>query len=229
MQNFHLPHVHLPEEFVTLLKASLPITTGSGPIFEVIRPNRALLLILENAFSEFNDGRGIEKVMIALGWSNFRERMASIYVYKAIFGNYPTTTNMELVADVRYLESLYAHHGIHSYSRLFLLGFYLKLANLSTQKKADNQFLEIKIPYEVGPLLKLAQGRSQRIDWLILIVTHLYHAFGEKMLANNLVSGKNFEDMYELMTPESREQMFRNLLAYGASIKESEVFLYEKI
>ena len=77
MVKLHFPYVILPQEFITLLKSNLPSTTTSGPIFDVLRPNRALFSILESAFNEFDDSRGLEKVMTALGWANFRDRMAS--------------------------------------------------------------------------------------------------------------------------------------------------------
>lgn len=229
MQKLHFPHVILPEEFITLLKTNLSVTTSPAPIFDVVRPNRALYMTLERAFKEFDDGRGVEKTMMALGWSNFRDRMASIYVYKTIYGDYPIKTSMELVEDILSLEHKYIDHGVHSFSRLFLLGFYLRLANIQIQRRSNNQFLEIKIPDEIGPILKLSQGRSEKIDWLILIVTHLTWALGSKMLINALLSGKKFEDLYELMPKEARELMSANLLAYGASIQEPDIFLYEKI
>lgn len=229
MNKLHFPYVNLPLEFVTLLKQNLPATTAPGPVFDVIRPNRALLSVLENAFKEFDDGRGVEKVMTALGWSNFRERMASIYVYKTMYGDYPSRTNMELVEDIHEMETRFSAHSVNSFSRLFMLGFYLKLANLSIQQREDNQFLEIKVAPEIGPILKLSQGRSEKIDWLILIVIHLNAALGEKMLMNNLAAGKKFEDLYQIMPKDAQEIMTHNLLAYGASIQESDVFLYEKV
>src|SRR6478736_2306316 len=104
MQKLILPHVILPAEFINLLKTNLPVSTSSAPIFDQIRPNGALYIVLEKAFKEFDDGRGLEKTMVALGWSNFRERMASLYVYKAIHGEFPMMTSMELVEDIKYLE-----------------------------------------------------------------------------------------------------------------------------
>lgn len=229
MNKLHFPYVNLPLEFVTLLKQNLPATTPPGPVFDVIRPNRALLSVLENAFKEFDDGRGVEKVMTALGWSNFRERMASIYVYKTMYGDYPSRTNMELVEDIHEMETRFSAHSVNSFSRLFMLGFYLKLANLSIQQSEDNQFLEIKVSPEIGSILRLSQGRSEKIDWLILIVIHLNAALGEKMLINNLAAGKKFEDLYQIMPKDAQEIMSHNLLAYGASIQEPDVFLYEKV
>lgn len=229
MKKFQLPYVNLPLEFLQLLKTNLSVTSSPAPVFDVIRPNKALFAILERAFKEFDDGRGVEKVMLALGWQNFRERMASVFVYKTIYGDYPGHTNMELVEDVKTFETRFQDHSVHGYSRLFLLGFYLKLANIEIQRREDNQFMEIKIPEEVQAFLKLSQGRSEKIDWLILILTHLNHGLGEKLLMNALIGGKKFEELYQMMSKEAQEQMNQNLLAYGASIQEPDIFLYEKI
>lgn len=229
MLKFQLPHVHMPQEFVTLLKSNLSVTTSPAPIFDSLRKNRALMMILETAFKEFDDGRGVEKVMLALGWANFRDRMSSLYVYKMIYGDYPSKTDMELVEEIKNLEAIYSDHAVHSFSRLFLLGFYLKLANIQIRERENNQFLELKIPNEIGAILKLSQGRSERVDWLILIVTHLHHALGDKLIMNHLISGKKFDDLYGLMALDARQLMHQNLLAYGASINEADIFLYDKI
>jgi hypothetical protein len=229
MQKLILPHVIMPTEFVSLLKTNLSITTSPAPVFDVIRPNRAIYSILEKAFKEFDDGRGIEKTMIALGWSNFRDRMASLYIYKSIYGNFPNKTSMELVEELKVLENRFANHGVHSLSRIFLLGFYLKLANIQVQRRSNNKFLEIKIPNEIGNFLKLSQGRSEKIDWLILIIVHLLNGLGDKLLMNALASGKKMDDLYNLLTPDYRKVMMDNLLAYGTSIGEPDIFIYDKI
>lgn len=229
MKKFQLPFVNLPQEFLQLLKTNLSVTSSPAPVFDVIRPNKALFAILEKAFKEFDDGRGVEKVMLALGWQNFRERMAFVYVYKTIYGDYPGHTNMELVEDIKTLETRFMDHSVQGYSRLFLLGFYLKLANIDIQRREDNQFMEIKIPEEVQAFLKLSQGRSEKIDLLILILTHLNFGLGEKMLMNGLISGKKFDELYQMLSKEVQELMHQNLLAYGASIQEPDIFLYEKI
>lgn len=229
MQNIILPHVILPTEFITLLKNNLSVTSSPAPVFDVIRPNLALYSVLEKAFKEFDDGRGVEKTMIALGWSNFRDRMASLYVYKAIYGNYPVKTNMELVEDIKELENKFVDHSVHSISRVFLLGFYLKLANIQNQNRGANQFLEIKIPDEVLRVLDVTQGRSEKIDWLILTTMHFLDALGEKMLLNYLASGKKYDELHRLLNKEQQKNMMNNLLAYGASIQEKDIFIYDKI
>lgn len=229
MIKLNFPFVNLPAEYVTLLKTNLSVTNSTEPVFSHIYPNRALYSILETAFKEFNDGRGLEKVMGALGWTSFRDRMASVYISKSIYGDFPNKTDLDLVEDIKSIEGRFINHSVNGFSRLFLLGFYLKLANLEIQTRADNKFLEIILPYEIGTFLKLTQGRSEKIDWLILILFHLNAALGESLLMNNLIAGKKIEDLYAMMSKDDQEQMGQNLLAYGASIQESDVFLYEKV
>lgn len=229
MQKIYLPHVILPTEFLSLLKTTINVSTSSAPVFDVIKPNQALFCLLEKAFKEFDDGRGFEKTMVALGWANFRDRMASIYVYKLIYGNYPNKTSMNLVQDIKHLEVRFTNHSVTSISRLFMLGFYLKLANIETQRKENNKYIEIKIPEDLENYLKVSHGRTEKIDWLILTTMHLLNGLGDKPMMNALVAGKKFSELYNLLTPELRKNMLDNLLAYGASIGEPEVFLYEKI
>lgn len=208
---------------------NLSVTSSPAPVFDVIRPNQALYLSLERSFKEFDDGRGLEKTMMALGWSNFRDRFASLYVYKAIHGHFPIKTSMDLIEDIRELENRFLNHSIGGVSRVFLLGFYLRLANIQIQRRESNKFLEIKVPLEINSILRLSQGRSEKLDWLILILMHLISALGDKLVINSIAGGKKMNEFYELMSPEARLQMHNNLLAYGASINEPDMFLYEKI
>lgn len=229
MNKLHLPHVVLPVEFITLLKTNLSVTTSPAPVFDILRHNQALYLSMELAFKEFDDGRGLEKTMLALGWPNFRERLASMYIYKAIHGTFPLHTNMELVENISSLEARFVNHSIHGVSRIFLLGFYLHLANIQIQRRENNKYLEIRIPSEVDHLLKLSMGRSEKLDWLVLILMHLVNGLGEKIVANSIASGKKMEDLYVLMGTDARKLMLDNLLAYGASINEQDMFVYDKV
>jgi hypothetical protein len=229
MKQTRFPYIKLPDELLTLLKSNISVSSSPTPVFDIIRPNRGLFMILEKAFKDLDDGRGLEKTMLALGWSNFRERMTSLYIYKSIYGDFPVHTQMELVDDIRALEVKFQDHSVFGPSRVFMLGLYLRLANINIQNRENNQYFELKIPDEVSGLLKLSQGRTERIDWLILITMHLKEALGEKLLANSLASGKKFEELYDILPTDKREEMLSNLLAYGASIKEQDFFTYDKI
>jgi hypothetical protein len=229
MEKLHFPHVILPVELLTLLRTNLPAGAPAEIIFQTINANPALTIILERAFVQFHGGRGVEKTLAALGWPGFRDRFASVYVYKAIHGTYPISTNLELVDELRDLEARFAAFGTSGNSRVFLLGLYLKLANVKLHGEAAGNFLELRIPPELAGLLSRTQGRSEKLDWLLLIATHLLEGLGEAALTRALAAGEPFEAIYPRLVPEDRSRMFENLLAYGASIREPDMFLDDRI
>jgi hypothetical protein len=229
MTNLKMPFIRMPKEFVSLLKSNLPDNTNSTPIVSALKPNKTICHVLTIALKEFDDGRGIEKLVTALGWAHFRDRLASIFVYKTIHGHFPTTTNMELVEDIKNLESKFGDYVLHGTSRLFLLGFYVKLANLQLRNSEASSIMEISIPADLLNVLRISPIRSEKIDWLILIVLHLVNALGEKVLISLLIQGKKMDEIYELLPVEARTEMHNNLLSYSASINEPDFFLYEKV
>jgi len=93
MQKFNLPHVILPLELCSLLKTNLAVSNSSSIIHDSINSNEALYHILEKIFKEFDDGRGFEKTVMGLGWPNFRDRIASIYLYRLINRKFPQKTD----------------------------------------------------------------------------------------------------------------------------------------
>jgi hypothetical protein len=136
---------------------------------------------------------------------------------------------MDLVEDIKTLEHRFTGHSIQGVARIFLLGFYLKLANVQIQHRENNKFIEISVPSEINSFLKLSHGRSEKIDWLILILMHLNATLGDKLVLNAIATGKKLEELYGLLSTDSRKFMHDNLLAYGASINEPDLFLYDKI
>ena len=230
MKPVQLPYVILPLEFITLLKRNLSVVSSADQIFDILRLNKALYHVLENSFKDLDDGRGLPKTMMALGWHNFRNRVASLYIYKAIYGQYPAKTDLHLVSDLIEFETKFRDQSVQSHSRTFMLAFYLKLAQIHIQQIENNKFLEMNFPTDqILGMLKVSQGRSDKADFLILLTMHLLTNLGEKTLAHSLIAGKNFNQVYELMTPESRKLLHDSLLSYCASIGESENFLYEKV
>ena len=229
MQKIFLPHIVLPSEFLTLLKSHLTSANSQSLVSELFHSNISHEKYLESVFDEFSNGKGLSKSVSVLGWHNFRDRLAGVYVHKLLKGKFPTKTQVDLVEDVKDFELRFSGHGIQSISRCFLLGFYLKIANIENKKKGLGPFAEIKIPEEIGAFLRLSQVKSEKIDWLILILLHLLFSLGDKVLLNGLMSGKKIEELLSQMSDENRKMMFENLLAYSVSINEPEFFLYDKI
>lgn len=227
MRTIKLPFIRLPHEFVTLLKSNMGATPQPSEVFKVLRNNPALMMVMEKAFQEFDDGRGLEKVMSALGWQSFRDRLSTLYISKALYGKYSQSTDLEIIDDIKKFETKYHNFEVSSFSRLFLLGFYIRLVNIRQENLKEGQL--VQIPDQVIKILSVIEGRAERIDWLILIITHLLLAFDEKLIINHLSQQKKIDDFYQLMSSSDRQLMFENLLSYGASIGEQDFVLYAKI
>ncbi len=229
MDKLQLPHVILPAELVTLLKFNIPTSLAPETILQTLRTNPALFLLLEQTMAEFHGGRSLEKALTALGWPGFRDRLASLYIYKAVHGVYPAVTYPELVEEIHSLELRFGAFGTSGNSRVFLLGMYLKLSNLKLLNEAAGKFFELQIPLGVDAILRQTQGRSEKLDWLLLIVTHLQESLGEPTLSRMLLAGEKIDGIYPLLSPGDRQRMFKNLLTYGASIREPDMFLDDRI
>jgi hypothetical protein len=223
MGSFQLPYVHLPLELVELLKTNLSSTNLTEQISSKIHANTALTFLIEATFPEFYDSKKLDKMIVALGWTGFRNRLSSLYMSKAQTGKFPNRADVTVVAEVCEFEERFIQYGVGGFGRAYLLGFYLALANRSGNATS------LHIPEEIELFLRLSQKRSERIDLLILILCHLYHGLGEEFLINALANGKKIDELYNLLDINFRRQMSDNLLAYTASINEMDMFLYEKV
>jgi len=229
MSRIKLPYISLPHEFLILLKANFSTAPTPTSIIEVIKDNRAIYKIFEMSLAEFSDGQNLEKAINVLGWSNFKERIASIFLHKEIYGDYSFKTHMHLIEEIKVFETRFRDHSVTSFSRLFLLGFYLKLANMELLLLEDTAHIDLQFGSDIDTIINLSQGRSEKIDWLLLIVFHLNFFLGHEQLSHRLKQGLSFEQIYHLVSPNDQLIMSQNLLAYGASIKETDFFLFEKV
>lgn len=224
-----LPYVNLPDELCALLKIDLSGHDYLDLIQNEIKKAPAISKLLNNLFKKFTESKGLVNALTVLGWPNFRDRWANLYLHKLEHGFYSSTPDTIYVRSILELESKLGHHCINGISRVFLLGFYLNLAKFELKRKSVNNYQEITLPDDILIYLKLSQVRSEKIDWLILILTHFSLAFGTKSLLQHISSGMGVDEIFDLLDQEDRELMISNLLSYGASINEKDMFFYNKI
>jgi hypothetical protein len=225
----HLPALVLPAEYVGLLK----VPTASGgvglPAVDMLKKSPALYMVMERAFYEFNEHNiGLEKIASTLGWSNFRDRMASVYVFKALHGTFPDKTDMELVQQAIELEARFNEKSITGTSRIFMLGIYLRFLNIYISMRDDGS-PEVSIPASVDKIIALRNIKTDRPDWLILLCWHLESFLGASQLATYIESGLSWAQLYQKLSQSQQFHLVSNLLSYGASIQEEDPFLYERI
>lgn len=229
MNNF--PAIVMPAEFVLLLKDPAAASTAEdGPVSCLLKSGSALTLVMTRAFAEFDETKkGPLKAFNALGWAHFRDRMASVYLFKAQNGAFPPKTDMALVEEVHALETRFATWSVTGPSRVFLLGLYLRFCDVLASQLDDVTLMPGAIPATVDQALALSGARSTRADWLILLCWHMDDYLGSATFQAALRAGSSYGELYLRLTPEQREQLVGNLLGYGASIREEDPFLFERI
>src|SRR5690606_25931588 len=102
-------------------------------------------------------------------------------------GRYDGSQAQDLVQEVVALEEILQNYGVQNYSRGFLLGFYLKSAEVSgldlDEKWRPSHLLADE---ELRGMLKAMGSRVIKIDWLILQLLHFRSYLGFKKLAQML-------------------------------------------
>ena len=224
----HLPALVLPKEFLTLLKEPNS-AQKSSQIIAILRASPALSMVLDSAFQEFDENKiGLEKISTTLGWDHFRDRMASVYVFKILNSVFPDKTDMDLVEDIKQFEKRFGDKTLAGDSRLFMLGFYLKIFNLF-ELNQDTDVTATKVPASVDKILALSKARTDKADWLVLLVWHLSEFLGEYKMIELVSKGTLWSQLYALLSEEQKFHLVSNLLSYGASIREDDPFLFERI
>jgi hypothetical protein len=226
-----LPAIILPAEFLQLLKDPSAATAGlDAPVPIFLRRHPGLGLVLSRAFTEFDEhSKGLEKVFATLGWAHFRDRMASVYLFKAINGAFPQRTDMDLVDDVIKFETRFRDQAVAGPSRLFMLGMYLKLLNIHRSQLDDAPAADVTVPPAVDRALAVTQGRSERPDWLVVLCWHFDAFLGTEAFLAALKDGKTYGTLYGQLKLPQQQLLVENLLSYGSSIQESDPFVYERI
>lgn len=73
-------------------------------------------------------------------------------------------------------------------------------------------------------LLKFSKARSQYPDWMLLLLYHFDNFFGREKLTEFLKTSTPYEKIYEQLTHDQKASLCLNLLAYGYSINEPDIF-----
>jgi len=227
-----LPQIYLPDIITRLCHIKLQNNRKSfAIIMDTIYADPALSILITRTFSEFLKYETIESMLNALGWDGFRNRVASLYLYKLEFGVFPGETKPDLVKGIVDFEIELKEFTVYGDSRLFLLGYYLRSCELSF--KNQKQFIAgsmLNISDNVIAAIKMNNHKSEKIDWLILILSYFTNYLGEEKLLDCLTkSNGNFYKILPLISEQNRHDLIENLLIYGGAINEDEMFLFEKV
>lgn len=216
----------MPEHLTYLLRANM---TSNGALYrdihQYVYKRKGLYELVRRHFSEIDPYGAADKLVKSLGWSGFRDRLAAIYLNYMWRGDYEASADLRTVQDVSDLEQFLSANTTQNYSRAFLLGFYLKSAELSGID-LDDEWKPANLikDDELKGMLKAMGSRVIKIDWLVLQLLHFRSYLGFSKLAKMLNRACSYAELYGELSMDQREEMSKNMLSYGASINESNIF-----
>ncbi len=222
-----LPHTLLPDHLTLLLKANM---ASNGQLHreldQYIYKRKDLYELVRRHFPDVNQYGAVGKLIKSIGWIGFRDKIAALYLNYMWNGSYDSHQDTSFLNDVLSVESFTAQNCLHNYSRGFLLGLYLKSAEISGQDLEINiRAKNIVNDSELKGMLQAMGSRVIKIDWLILQLVHFRNYLGFSSLVSMLNRACSYAEIFGELSMDQREELTLNMLAYGASINETNIFV----
>jgi hypothetical protein len=230
--NITFPIVYVPDGITWLLKTHFNNSNKSYSIItDAIFNNPFIKIQISKLFKQYMKEDSIQSLLSSLGWKGLRDRLASMYLYHYENGVFPHLLSTDNVEEILEFEKKFISIFPDGNSRVFILGMFFKLCELSSKKEnANNLQTYLAVSDSLLKIIELGGQKVIKPDWLILTLIHLESYLGYDELHSQVLATKgNFYKLVALLNDEQKEEMMQNFLRYGASIDEDEIFLYEKV
>lgn len=223
----YCPVVNMPEYFTRLLRGNMQSAGNlykSLPIY--FDQNSSLKSLLARSFADIDPRLRVDFFLNSLGWHGLRNRLAGLYLHYEEHGEFPFKTDPDGVNDILLIEERLKSHSVGDFSRIFLLGMYLKMAQFHTRKVGVPPGLELlRIDNSIFDLLdKYTGSKLVKLDLFILGIIHMQRFFGKETIREYIRDGASYPFLYDKLNAKQKEIIMNNLLAYGASIGETDFF-----
>lgn len=224
-------YTHLPLPFVQILASNMQ---AGGKAFQRLRQhfeeNPDLKFLLTRAVKDVDPEARLERVINSIGWLGLRDRIAAMYLQRKQLGQYPFIPDINLAKDLNLFEQRTKDYCVDGYGRAYLFAFYFKMTMFEAiETGQQNSVSEEFVTKNILDLLKLAKAKVIHIDWLLIILQHFNLSWGEEVVRQKLQAKASWKDLYSLLNSVQQKNLIENLLAYGASIGETELFVSELI
>lgn len=214
--------VNLPYQFTSLLRGNMQVGGNSLDNIRVfINSQRSMVVLINLIFQDLGKKLEIGSIIKAVGWTGFRDRITNAYVDYALTGEFPSKPNIHNISSIIDLEEDVKPYTVAGFSRGYLLGFYLRMAQIQMEQTGKDFSI---VTDELIKILKLSKIKIVKVDWLLLSLYHLEGYLGRDLLLSEIDKGVRFEKLYEKLTEDQMSVMMGNLLSYGYSIGDHEIF-----
>jgi hypothetical protein len=217
MKDIHF--ISLPDRFTLLLQKNMQTTSSFYPSFKsYFYENKDLLTHLKISCIDLDEQGQIDRIIKAVGWHGLRNRLTHYYLRQRDLVDCTQFYDEKNLNDLLSLETRFQKFTVDGYSRLFLLGLYLKMLG---GKKSDFGVDTPTLKF-LEKALSITRSRTIKIDWLIMTLILLAQQLGEDLLYQKLRAKNCFPNLWEELEGVRRDNLIQGLLSYGSSINDDE-------
>lgn len=221
------PVVNLPDCFTQILAANMQVSGQNfSNLHSFVLETKSFHALAQKLFKDMGNSAEVGRIIKSLGWVGFRNRMANAFLQFESNGRYPESLDETLLIDVINTEEDFKPYEVSGYSRAFLLGFYIKMADIHSRKRGKSKFT---LDFTCISYMDFSNSKFPKIDWVYLQLVHFNHFLGDQKLKNHLSNRSGFEKIYSELSNEQQDMMAKNLLAYGCSIGEADMFYETRV
>lgn len=172
----------------------------------------------------------MEAQLSGYGIKGFRDRLGELYLAHMEQGMFPDDVEIDRVVDVQDFENRFERFSTMSDYRVFMLGLYLKMKDQESLSMFSRETDFLNVPLEVDEALAAGAGKTQRLDWMILVLTSLLKFWdGDKLLSLSSKGAKHVLAEIRQLDDKSKLIFFNDMSSYGHAIEENDFFLYQKV
>jgi hypothetical protein len=224
------PAMRLPDHFTSLLRGNVPSISDGWEALDrfAYDTDSALYALVARFFHDVDPQVRVKEIVKILGWHRFRNQLATIFIYYQQYGSYPDRLEMDLTASLTLFEDKIKDYTLPDSSRAFLLALYLNMSSLSIND-GNEEHVHLIIPERTIALLSHFNRRIDRIDWVLLLLIHFNEFMGEENLMKLLQDGSSYQELYKILAHREKKILMGNMLSYGFSINESDIFINDVI
>lgn len=224
-----MPAVFIPPILVKLLSMELVQSSDTHRVVVgIINQDKAMRILCENAFKEFDKNKNLESVVKAMGWESFRNRLISLFYVKIKGHKYPLVTLPDEINNLIEFEKKYEGFTQKSNSKLMLLAFYLMQSQFQLEKDYSH-FNESIISFsdDIYEALCVAKNRSTELDWILFTLWQMHSMLGAELFKKQikLYQGQ-YTKLYDCLNTDQKELIMKNFMGY-AMAQAQEKILFE--
>ncbi|MBG60459.1 MAG: hypothetical protein CMJ16_08380 [Peredibacter sp.] len=226
-----LTFTRVPDSVYWLCVSGLKHSRSSfAEIVDYLQQDPFLNLHLRKNLLAGHGTTALEASLVGKGIKGLRDRLCELYLSKLETGKFLEELELGHTLDIQDFENRFERFSTLGNFRVFLLGMYLKMKDLESEKLFGRSTSFLAISSEVDEILSETQAKVQKLDWTILILSSLLNYWSKKdLMEAGAVGSKGITEKILCLSDENKMKFFNDIATYGHALNEKDFFLYQKV